>query len=492
MHEIISQWIIMAKDIIYQIRIQNYHQGSLLFKEMLAQMQEYTDIVKELLDIINVLTSSLEKGDEILFADVLEEGFIPRCQVLLSEYLEQTDVNSEYVIESTISGLPTVKHLHSDLYLHSNNYPMEEARYLVEKCYDSFFLEYVIWGSGLGYHVYQLYQYTRGAISIKVFEESEELLDLAFNKGVLGKVPRDVLSCEVDPDGRKFSTYIHTHKVGLLLHFPSINKIQDSKLKKTFLSFFSSWNGTIQYKTELTINYQKNIKNCVHFVDELSNVFQNNSIIIVGGGPSLDEHIEFLQKNKENRKIVAVSTVWKRLEKYGIEPDMYFVMDSQLRTFKHMEGVKTDNIPLVIDSTACWKFAEYYKGKSYLACQNGYREAELLAKRNQLHLFNTGGTVVSLALDVALQLGAKEILFLGVDLAYPGGKSHADGTMDCRNRDTRLLMEVRAQDGTTTYTDEQFTMYRKWIEEEIAVYPSVSFWNMASKGAYIEGTKQYK
>ena len=187
--------------------------------------------------------------------------------------------------------------------------------------------------------------------------------------------------------------------------------------------------------------------------------------------------------------MVAASTVWSKLSKLQIYPDVVFVMDPQQRTIGHMNEVNDNSSILVVDSTAYWEFADVYDGVKYLACQVGFEQSETLANEKNTLLFETGGTVVAFALDVVLKLGASSVHFVGVDLAYPEGKSHTDGTMDCREIDTELLHPVIAQDGSVTYTDLLFDMYRKDIEKKIECFPHVAFYNKSIKGAKIEGCK---
>ena len=43
------------------------------------------------------------------------------------------------------------------------------------------------------------------------------------------------------------------------------------------------------------------------------------------------------------------------------------------------------------------------------------------------HVVISGGSVVTLALDLAIRFGAADITLVGADMAYTGGRSHAGG-----------------------------------------------------------------
>lgn len=488
----ISQMIKNIQDTIYYFRIQNYHQGCILFRKLLSEIQESEEIMLELLDkegmlfqIVSQLLQTLEKNDLILLGDMLEENLLPIMRRFVKT--EEAINAEEYCVESTLSGYWTVKHMGTGLYLHSNINPMEEAATLVRLCYDPNVDRYAVWGIGLGYHILRLFEEARGSVEITVFEPDNELVDLAMQYGVLSTIEMSKINIIVDTTGRAFSEYIMQDNVGVLMHYPSIKKIQNEKIREILSRFFADWNGTIQYKQELLVNFRKNKKNCSTNVDVLRDAFYGKKVVIVGAGPSLDNGVEFL-KNKDNDTIiVAVTTVLKKLTNRGIIPDYAVVMDSQMRTFEQIEGLRIMDTPLLVDSTACWRFAEEYKGKKYIVYQKGLQEADRCAREESCQQYETGGSVTTLALEIALKLGATAVYLLGVDLAYPNGISHAEGTMDRVERDTEGMKRVKSVNEDWVYTDLLFDSYRVWIENKIKEYPQVDFYNLSTCGAYIEG-----
>ena len=164
------------------------------------------------------------------------------------------------------------------------------------------------------------------------------------------------------------------------------------------------------------------------------------------------------------------------------------VMDSQQRTIGHIDGIEGTNIPLIVDTTAYWEFAAKYAGKKYIAYQKGYKSAEELANKFQCKLYETGGSVITLALDIVLKLGAKAVYLIGVDLAYPGGVSHASDTMDKKQRDVSDMEQVKAVHGGMVYADSLFIGYRKWMERKIEEYAKIPIYNLSDCGAEIAGT----
>ena len=141
---------------------------------------------------------------------------------------------------------------------------------------------------------------------------------------------------------------------------------------------------------------------------------------------------------------------------------------------------------MILLSTASASIVEYYNGPIYVAYQRGYFQAEEKAKSLGATLFETGGSVTTTALDISLRFGAKRIIFVGVDLAYTGGNSHALGEgRKIENNDG--LRQVRSNTGDMVYTSKNLDIYRKWIERRIESVTGTEIYN-TGEGAVIKGT----
>ncbi len=145
---------------------------------------------------------------------------------------------------------------------------------------------------------------------------------------------------------------------------------------------------------------------------------------------------------------------------------------------------------MIILSTAPEKCLEGYKGDVYVAYQEGYQPAYEFARENGYTVFQTGGSVVTLAVDMAIRFGAKDIILVGVDLAYTGGQSHANGVgrRIAKGIDLRKVLSVS---GDYIDTSRNLDIYRKWIESRIGDVKCQIVYNTA-KGARIKGTVEKK
>ena len=488
-----SQFITKIQEIIYYTQIQNYHESGMRFRSLLQDMQKDEKIevlMKErntpFFYMLQCLLQALEVDDMILVSDILQESLIPFLKEMI-DFMPEVRFE-KYQLEMTSSGYYTLKNKLLGIYLHSNVNPMEEARVLLEKCYNPTKEKYAVWGLGLGYHIWRLYEIARGAIEIHVFEEENQIMEIVQKYGVLQNIVGQKIVLHHDLNGEQFADYIAKENPGILLHFPSIKKIENPQLKDIMQKFFMKWNGTIQYKTELQVNYRSNCNRIHKNTDELRDVFREKTAILVAAGPSLDKKIDYLREAGKDKIIVVVTTVLKKLLDLGIVPNYAVVMDSQKRTIKQIEGIEDAVVPMIIDSTSYWEFADRYKGEKYLVCQKGYYEAEEAAKKNGNIVYETGGSVTTLALDILLKSGIKEVEFVGVDLAFANGITHATNTMDRKIRDTAGLEQIISVNGGKVYTDILMKSYLNWIEDKIKQYPEVLFYNLSDCGAEISGT----
>ena len=92
-------------------------------------------------------------------------------------------------------------------------------------------------------------------------------------------------------------------------------------------------------------------------------------------------------------------------------------------------------------------------------------------------------------MEAAIHFGAKEVYFVGVDLAYPAsGASHAKGTMDYNVANVERMKQVVGVHDQIVYSTAVFSAYRKGIEERIQDTPQITYYNMSNCGSRIAGT----
>lgn len=406
-----------------------------------------------------------------------------------------------YELEQTSQGAPTLKltDKNGSYYFHSNNSPLLEARLLASNYYEETRAAYCVYGIGLGYHVRALYLECKGGVPITVYESDLNMLVFALRATNFVSMLQKELRLIYDPDLTLFTKQLQNNSEVLMIHYPSLRNILEEAVKKRMEELFVQDSSIRNQRGEMLSNFRNNIKNCGHYIDELSGQIAGKDVYLVAAGPSLDKNIALLKEKPENAVIVVVGTAFRKLLAEGIRPDYAVFLDAADRIYAQLEGLEEESVPLMIASTACRRLAESYQGKRYLICQKEFNEAERYAKEHGYQTYMTGGSVATIAFDVALRLCAKRIVAIGLDLAYTGNKLHARNAGGRElSGDMTGLIPVKASDGGKVYTTQAMEMYRRWFENRIAravaETPSKElpeFINATEGGAYIAGM-QYR
>ena len=446
--------------------------------------------------IMKELESIMKNNDMILTSDYLIGVVKPYYENRIADLLKQNANEKEiecgdYIVEPTSSGWFTIKNLRRNIYLHSNVNPVSAAEEWIREVYDPNIRDYYIWGLGLGYHLNALFKCSFGAVRMHVFYDNADEYELASKYGEITALPCDIVDYHFDKGAKDFVDSIPKDKEhDLLLHFPSILCIEDEKVKTAMHSFFASWNSAKVNHNQLLVNFRSNRSVLTHNVDELKDTLAGHDVVIIGGGPSLNNAIDYLKNLSKEKYIICATTVLGKLLNNDIRPDFVVVSDPLERTMGHLDGVNRLDIPLIMASTAYWGFADAFGGDKFILYQSQYGLAEEVAKLKGYNIYNTGGTVTSMAIDIAGRLGCRSVELIGIDLSFPGNVTHASGTLDCTKIDTDGMPLVEDVNGNLVKTNTLFMSYKRFIEEQVKDFSDTEFINLSDCGARIEGTKE--
>ncbi|MBX7195960.1 MAG: DUF115 domain-containing protein [Sandaracinaceae bacterium] len=208
--------------------------------------------------------------------------------------------------------------------------------------------------------------------------------------------------------------------------------------------------------------------------------------VIAAGGPSLLPVVQSVPRDEV--LMIAVSTALAPLEARGIVPDVAVMVDTHPLLLGHVRALRRPEalsaVPLVYaadldaDVLAAWPGPRL---AAHLALP-GYADASI--RRGVLFC---SGTVAHTAIDLAVKMGARTVRLAGLDLAYPGGATHAEGAAFGARRD-RGSVSVESVRGELVPTDLNFLGYLRDLERYIAKHPEVRFVNGSLAGARIRGT----
>lgn len=533
-----QQSIKLSYEIAESFRKQNFYIATSKLTKLLGNLdtvagyifsqEDYKSLADELQLILPALLDAQDNCDYVLQADIIEGDLLPLLQkiqiafqerdlVQVPDFFEQNMnslkeydfglyklLNNENLIEGknsllsdkltlslAINGQPTAQAFANgqSFYLHSSVNPEREARLLADSLKQA--EDYMVFGMELGYHVLELLNIHQSA-RVCVFESNIYMLHMAFTyidwttyiaNGRIRVVYNDDPKPLVSELSRQFAEMKNAE---LLVHYPAIKMIEDAQTRQLLEDFFVTTSSMREQGSLLDSNFEVISKLNLPECGELKDIFKDKAVVIVGAGPSVDSQLTSIKKCRDKITVFATGHITRKLVNEGIIPDVVIITDPQPLMYKQIDGVNLKNIPMILLSTASSSVIDYYNGPIYVAYQSGYVHAEIKAKEIGATLFETGGSVTTTALDIAMRFGARKIIFVGVDLAYTGGYSHASGE-GRRIENTDGLRHIRSNTGGMVYTSKNLDIYRKWIERRLEGVRDTEVYNTGD-GAEIKGT----
>ncbi|VDN48537.1 conserved protein of unknown function [Petrocella atlantisensis] len=382
--------------------------------------------------------------------------------------------------------------------IHSLYNPKREARKIVEDLYDSTASNYVFIGMGFGYHILELMLLSPNT-TVYIAEMNMQLLKLALEYMDLEQLllNENIKLYPID-DIKKLSTLIESFtfhgNYKIVIHPPLLNALPEKYLSvKLLLEEFSiKVNSSQLHERTMEDNYYNNISLYNESIEVLFGKAKDKPIFIVAAGPSLDKNITELRAIGEKGIILAVGRAVKPLVEAKVKMDYIIVSESSPLLYgMQLENVNV-NCPIIALSTSDRKVFEYYSGFKYIALQKDYELAEKFASTHGLQLVETGGSVATTALDVAIKMGCNPIIFVGQDLAFTNNKTHANHTSSLQIKESKKLRWVTDIKGEKVQTSINLNIYLKWIQDRIRREKEIVFIDATEGGAKIEGTKIMK
>ncbi|MFL0269664.1 motility associated factor glycosyltransferase family protein [Candidatus Clostridium radicumherbarum] len=395
--------------------------------------------------------------------------------------------NRDIEILDTREGNKTLRV--NNTYMHSKYYPSKEAETFIDNNKKIYIGKKVIvvYGLGLGYHIYELLKKIESDTMVYIFDVDEDLINVTSTYELVESILKDKrvklyfgYSKEIIEE---FSRKINMVE-DLLIFRPALNCLPEKfiDLRNVLNSYELGKTGVMKDNELMSGN---EIMNTRLSIEDIANYFQNYSfinenIIIVSAGPSLNENIEKLKTIRKKVKVFVVGSALKALINNDIIPDMICIIDPHKIIYNQIKGYEDLNIPLCFLSTASNLAVSIYKGPKYIF----YNED----KGNNI-VIDTGKSVATAVLSIAIYGKAKKIIFLGQDLAYIGNRSHCDlYAHDNSIPGNGAFKQVESVNGEMLQTTDVLLYYKYWIEKTINQHGKIEYIN-CSNGARIEGTK---
>jgi tetratricopeptide (TPR) repeat protein len=233
-----------------------------------------------------------------------------------------------------------------------------------------------------------------------------------------------------------------------------------------------------------------------HSIHHLYGKFTGGVVILLAGGPSLDQAIDWVKANRHRVTVAAVARVSARLKKEGIDPDFIAAVDPNeisfdnsknlLDHYEHATFLHAFHVnPRLLSQ---WRGKAFYHGKRYPWFKI---EPEV---NEQYHA--PGPTVTNTLISFLVHFGFETILFAGVDMCHkPDGQSHESGSIE--SQIGRFVGTYKATQFVTTNsgrlaatTPDLFTAHQVLQVQVSALkahYQQLQFINPSPDSAVVEG-----
>ena len=214
---------------------------------------------------------------------------------------------------------------------------------------------------------------------------------------------------------------------------------------------------------------------------------QGKTAVVLGGGPSLDIHLDWVKQNRSELFILAVSRISNTLLKEELKPDLLVSVDPQNCSYElSKQGVLWTDVPLVYNYHVSAKLLQQWQGPTFYL---GRRLPWHGDKETVGCVPASGPTVSHTAINVASHLGFSQILMTGVDLCFSvSASSHANDSPEqmLLKMPTFCSAQVRTYNGRIAGTNILLKSSVHALEEIGAYFKTqgIMLFNLSEEAAY--------
>ncbi|MDR2796953.1 MAG: DUF115 domain-containing protein [Treponema sp.] len=226
---------------------------------------------------------------------------------------------------------------------------------------------------------------------------------------------------------------------------------------------------------------------------------------LAAAGPSLDRIAPILPAIRKRCVMVAVDTALRLFAGAGVDPDFAVVVDPQYWNSRHLDRIPLPKTYLIIESAVYPPVLRHPCAGRFL-CTSLYPLGSFIENRlDPKGRLGAGGSVATTAWDFARSLGSSSIWIAGLDLSFPGLKTHFKGARfeeqalsestrfsPGETRSFRALRDghpfwAAAADGSRVLTDQRLSLYAAWFENRFHGTPGLKNYRIFGEGLALSG-----
>jgi hypothetical protein len=228
-------------------------------------------------------------------------------------------------------------------------------------------------------------------------------------------------------------------------------------------------------------------------------------VFLAAAGPGLDQAGPLLGEIAARCIVVAVDTSLRFLLKNGVSPDFVLVVDPQFWNSRHLDRTAAGGVRLIAES-AVYPPVLRHPFRDRFLCGSLFPLGRFIEERvDPKGELGAGGSVATTAWDFARTLGTDSIWIAGLDLAFPGLRTHFRGAVfeerahaESHRRHPAETSSVkalrdgqpfrgRAAGGDPVLTDRRLSLYAAWFENRFRQFPQVRSRRLFPGGLEIRG-----
>jgi len=257
-------------------------------------------------------------------------------------------------------------------------------------------------------------------------------------------------------------------------------------------------NTATVFGTKFLKNYLNNVTHLPqsHYVSQIEGKFSGERCVIISAGPSLEKQLPLLKAIQNKIVLISVGAALPTLHAHDIHPHFVILIDPIELNINDFSSGKFTHEILISSLVGNSSVVANFQGKKFFTqFSQAFDEAPSNPFGKMCHM-DSAGSVANCAYAFAKIIGMKSIAFVGQDLAYTGGVSHAlghqqreDKTLEDMEKDSGMK-KVAGYHGDTVYTTIAMDVFKAWFETRFAADKDITVLNCTEGGAMIKGSIQ--
>ncbi len=441
-------------------------------------------------------------------------GFLAALPPGVAETVGAAAADPSFEPVPTTSGDPTARW--RGVLLHSPRDPRREARELVAREVGAGPAAAVLLGLGLGYTV-DAFREAHPGVPLVVIEPdpglvrsaagTRDLAPLASDPSVRIVVGPGPAEAEAALDGLPVEGLVVLRLVAEIRRGPEAFRAAEGALRSFQLRREINANTLARFGRLWVRNLAANLGAFLAApgVGELAGLFDGMPAVVLAGGPTLDDLMPLLPAIAERAVLVSVNTPLVPCLAAGVRPDVVTVVDPQFWASRYLDWTDRYRGWIVAEPSTHPRVLRRRTNRIFIASSLfplGERLEEAVGVKGKL---GAGGSVSTAAWDLARLMGARPIHAAGLDLSFPGLRTHCRGTFfaEARRagagraatlegwafatlRDIGLFPAPCAAGGTVP-SDRRMLLYRWWFENQVQMHPGLPVSTLSDRGVAIAG-----